>query len=156
MEQAARTNKDLIRALETMGNKLRIHSVVATSEAGSGHPTSCMSAADLTAAVFFHGMRYEVNDPKNPLNDRIVFSKGHAAPLLYAAWAEAGAFPVEHLKTLRLIDSDLEGHPTPRLKWVEVATGSLGQGLSCAVGMALNSRFLDHVDNRIFVLMGDG
>jgi len=115
-----------------------------------------MSAADLTAAVFFHGMRYEVNDPKNPLNDRIVFSKGHAAPLLYAAWAEAGAFPVEHLKTLRLIDSDLEGHPTPRLKWVEVATGSLGQGLSCAVGMALNSRFLDRIDNRIFVLMGDG
>ncbi|HMG37229.1 MAG TPA: transketolase [Blastocatellia bacterium] len=156
MEQSAKMNHDLYEALAAMGNRLRVDSIVATSEAGSGHPTSCMSAADLTAAVFFHGMRYEVNDPKNPLNDRIVFSKGHAAPLLYAAWAEAGAFPVEHLKTLRLIDSDLEGHPTPRLKWVEVATGSLGQGLSCAVGMALNSRFLDRIDNRIFVLMGDG
>jgi transketolase len=100
MEQTARTNKDLIQALETMGNKLRIHSIVATSEAGSGHPTSCMSAADLTAAVFFYAMRYEVANPKNPVNDRFVLSKGHAAPLLYAAWAEAGAFPVERLKTL--------------------------------------------------------
>jgi transketolase len=156
MEQPARTNKDLIQALEAMGDKLRIHSIVATSEAGSGHPTSCMSAADLTAAVFFYAMRYEVANPKNPVNDRIVFSKGHAAPLLYAAWAEAGAFPVERLKTLREFTSDLEGHPTPRLPWVEVATGSLGQGLSCGVGMALNSKYLDKTDNNVFVLMGDG
>src|SRR5262249_50950897 len=156
MEQSAKMNHDLYAAVAAMGNRRRVDSIVATSEAGSGHPTSCMSAADLTAAVFFHAMKYEVAGPKNPLNDRIVFSKGHAAPLLYAGWAEAGAFPVEHLKTLRLIDSDLEGHPTPRLPWVEVATGSLGQGLSCAIGMALNSRFLDHVENRIFVLMGDG
>ncbi len=82
MEQTARTNKDLIQALETMGNKLRIHSIVATSEAGSGHPTSCMSAADLAASVFFYAMRYEVANPKNPVNDRFVLSKGHAAPLL--------------------------------------------------------------------------
>ncbi len=156
MEQSARTNQDLIQALEAMGNRLRIHSIVATSEAGSGHPTTCMSAADLTAAVFFYAMRYDVANPKNPLNDRFVLSKGHAAPLLYAAWAEAGAFAVERLKTLREFTSDLEGHPTPRLPWVEVATGSLGQGLSCGVGMALNSKYLDKIDNKIFVLMGDG
>lgn len=156
MEQPARTNKDLIQTLETMGNKLRIHSIVATSEAGSGHPTSCMSAADVTAAVFFYAMRYEVANPKNPVNDRFVLSKGHAAPLLYAAWAEAGAFPIERLKTLREFTSELEGHPTPRLPWVEVATGSLGQGLSCGVGMAINSKYLDKIGNRIFVLMGDG
>jgi transketolase len=156
MEQTARTNQDLLQALNAMGNRLRIHSIVATSEAGSGHPTTCMSAADLTAAIFFHAMRYDIANPKSPLNDRIVFSKGHAAPLLYAAFAEAGMFPVEQLKTLRQFTSDLEGHPTPRLPFVEVATGSLGQGLSCGVGMALNSQFLDHVDNKIFVLMGDG
>lgn len=156
MEQPARTNRDLIQTLEAMGNKLRIHSMVATSEAGSGHPTSCMSAADLTAAVFFHAMRYDVANPKNPVNDRFVLSKGHAAPLLYAAWAEAGAFPVERLKTLREFTSDLEGHPTPRLPWVEVATGSLGQGLSCGVGMALNSKYLDKSGSNVFVLMGDG
>jgi transketolase len=156
MEQSARTNQDLIQALEAMGNRLRIHSIVATSEAGSGHPTTCMSAADLTAAVFFYAMRYDVANPKNPANDRFVLSKGHAAPLLYAAWAEAGAFPVERLKTLRQFTSDLEGHPTPRLPWVEVATGSLGQGLSCGAGMGLNSKYLDKIDNKIFVLMGDG
>lgn len=156
MEQPARINQDSIRALEAMGNRLRIDSIVATSEAGSGHPSTCMSAADIVAALFFYAMRYEVSDPKNPLNDRFILSKGHAAPLLYAALAEAGAFPVERLKTLRKFDSDLEGHPTPRLPWVEVATGSLGQGLSCGVGMALNSHYLDKIDNRIYVLMGDG
>jgi transketolase len=156
MEQPARTNKQLIQRLEAMGDKLRIHSIVATSEAGSGHPTSCMSAADLTAAVFFYAMQYDVANPKSPVNDRFVLSKGHAAPLLYAAWAEAGAFSTERLKTLREFTSDLEGHPTPRLPWVEVATGSLGQGLSCGVGMALNSKYLDNIDNNVFVLMGDG
>ncbi|HJQ69074.1 MAG TPA: transketolase [Blastocatellia bacterium] len=156
MEQPARTNQDLTQAIEAMGNKLRIDSIIATSEAGSGHPSTCLSAADLVAAIFFYAMRYEVENPKNPVNDRVVFSKGHAAPLLYAAWAEAGAFPVERLKTLRQFTSELEGHPTPRLKWVEVATGSLGQGLSCGVGMGLSSKLLDQIDNRIYVLMGDG
>ncbi|HXG90809.1 MAG TPA: transketolase [Blastocatellia bacterium] len=153
MTQSARVD---IQSLEAMGNRLRIHSIVSTSEAGSGHPTTCLSAADLVSAVFFHAMRYDVANPKNPANDRFVLSKGHAAPLLYAAWAEAGAIPVESLKTLRKFTSDLDGHPTPRLPWIEVATGSLGQGLSYGVGMALNSRYLDKVDNRIFVLMGDG
>ena len=156
MEKSARINDALIQSLESMGNRLRILSILGTSEAGSGHPTSCMSAADLTSAVFFHSMRFDVANPKNPLNDRIVFSKGHAAPLLYAAWAEAGAFPAERIKTLRQFTSDLEGHPTPRLPWVEVATGSLGQGLAFGVGMALNSKYLDMVDNNVFVLMGDG
>ena len=156
MEKPAKINQDKIQALEGMGNKLRIDSIVATSEAGSGHPTTCMSAADLISAVFFHAMRYDVHNPKNPANDRFVLSKGHAAPILYAAWAEAGAFPIDELKNLRKFGNVLEGHPTPRLQWVEVATGSLGQGLSNAVGMALNSKYLDHIDNRIFCLMGDG
>jgi transketolase len=115
-----------------------------------------MSAADLTAAVFFHAMRYDVANPKNPLNDRFVLSKGHAAPLLFAAWAEAGAFPIDRLLTLRQFGSEIEGHPTPRLPWVEVATGSLGQGLSCGAGMALSSKYLDKIDNKVFVVMGDG
>jgi transketolase len=156
MEQTARINQDMVQALQSMANRLRIDSLRATSEAGSGHPTSCMSAADLTAAIFFYAMRYDVANPKNPTNDRFVLSKGHAAPLLYAAWAEAGAFPVDRILTLREFGSDIEGHPTPHLPWVEVATGSLGQGLSCGVGMALSSKYLDKIDNRVFVVMGDG
>ncbi|MGH9763087.1 MAG: transketolase [Blastocatellia bacterium] len=156
MEKAALANRDFIQELEALGNKLRVHSILETTEAGSGHPTSCMSAADLIAAVFFHAMRYEVANPHNPVNDRFVLSKGHAAPLLYAVLAEAGAFPVERLKTLRRFDSDLEGHPTPTLPWVDVATGSLGQGFSNAVGMALNGKYLDKVDYSVYSLMGDG
>ena len=153
---AAVLDENLIHSLQSMGNKLRIDSLIATSEAGSGHPTSCMSAADLVAAVFFYAMRFFVANPKHPLNDRFVLSKGHAAPLLYAAWAEAGAFPLERLTTLRKFTSDLEGHPTPRLPWVDVATGSLGQGLSNGVGMALNGKCLDRSGYRVYVLMGDG
>src|SRR5688572_2422025 len=117
MEQTARINQDMVQALQSMATRLRIDSLRSTSEAGSGHPTSCMSAADLTAAIFFYAMRYDVANPKNPTNDRFVLSKGHAAPLLYAAWAEAGAFPVERTLTLRQFGSDIEGHPTPRLPW---------------------------------------
>src|SRR5262245_7740933 len=156
MEQPAKIGQSMIRELEAMGNKLRIDCLVATSEAGSGHPTTCMSAADIAAVLFFYAMRYDVANPRNPVSDHFVLSKGHAAPLLYAALAEAGAFPVEKLKTLRRIDSDIEGHPTPRLPWVDAATGSLGQGLSNAVGLALNARRLDHTDYNCFVLMGDG
>jgi transketolase len=141
--------------LKGIANQLRIHSIAATTAAGSGHPTSCCSAADVVAALFFGHMRY---DPKNPHyhnNDRFILSKGHAAPLLYAAWAETGRFPAEELLTLRRLDSDLEGHPTPRLPFVDVATGSLGQGLGVGVGMALCAR-LDNLDYRTYVLMGDG
>ncbi|OYT73088.1 MAG: transketolase [Armatimonadetes bacterium JP3_11] len=146
---------ELIEALRTKANLLRIHSIRATTKAGSGHPTTCMSAADLIAALFFYALRYDVPNPRNPLNDRVIFSKGHAAPLLYAAWAEAGAFPVEHLDTLREFESDLEGHPTPRFAWYGAATGSLGQGLSIAAGMALALK-RDHIPAKVYCLMGDG
>ncbi len=150
------TKDQLIEFLQDKATRLRIHSIRATTEAGSGHPTSCMSAADVVATLFFHVMRYDPKDPANPNNDRFILSKGHAAPVLYAAWAEAGIIQAESLLSLRRIDSDLEGHPTPRLKWVDVATGSLGQGLSAGVGMALNAKVLDKLDSRTYVLMGDG
>ena len=142
--------------LQAMADRLRAHSIRSTFEAGSGHPTSCLSAADLVSALFFGVMRFDPKQPELPNNDRFVLSKGHAAPLLYAAWSEAGAFPVEELLDLRQIDSDLEGHPTARLPFVDVATGSLGQGLSAGAGIALNGKYLDRLDYRVYVLLGDG
>ncbi|NKB82401.1 MAG: transketolase [Nitrospirales bacterium] len=136
--------------------QLRIHSIQATTEAGSGHPTSCCSAADIVAVLFFGVMRYNPKHPKQPGSDRFVLSKGHAAPLLYAAWAEAGLFPTSDLQQLRRLSSDLEGHPTPRLEFVDVATGSLGQGLSAGVGIALNAKRLEKNPYRTYVLLGDG
>ena len=127
----------LIPALRNIATRLRIDSLRSTSEAGSGHPTSCCSAADLVAALFFAEMRFDPKDPHNPDSDRFILSKGHAAPILYAAWAEAGALERAELLKLREIDSNLEGHPTPRLPFVDVATGSLGQGICAAVGSAL-------------------
>ena len=126
-----------------------------TTEAGSGHPTTCLSAAEIVAVLFFAEMRYDPKNPRNPYNDRFVLSKGHAAPILYAAWAEAGLFPREKQLELRRMDSDLEGHPTPRLPFVDVATGSLGQGMCAAVGIALNARRIGS-DYRTYVLLGDG
>ena len=145
----------LIPALKNVATRLRIDSVKSTSEAASGHPTSCCSAADLVAALFFAEMRFDPHDPRNAVSDRFVLSKGHAAPILYAAWAEAGAFDRAELLKLRRIDSDLEGHPTPRLPFVDVATGSLGQGICAAVGIALNARRIGS-DYRTYVLIGDG
>src|SRR5216117_1861913 len=144
-----------IEALKGIANQLRIHSIAATTAAGSGHPTSCCSAADLVAALFFGHMRFDPKNPKYYNNDRFILSKGHAAPLLYAAWAETGLFPTEELLRLRRIDSDLEGHPTPRLPFADVATGSLGQGICAAVGIALNARRIGS-DYRTYVLIGDG
>jgi transketolase len=141
--------------LKGIANQLRIHSIAATTAAGSGHPTSCCSAADIVAALFFGHMRYLPKDPHFHNNDRFILSKGHAAPLLYAAWAETGLFPASDLLKLREIGSDLEGHPTPRLPFVDVATGSLGQGLSVGAGMALCAR-LDKLDYKTYVLLGDG
>ena len=146
---------DLIQALEDVAARLRIESVRATTAAGSGHPSSAASAADLVAALFFAVMRVDPDDPRSPASDRFVLSKGHAAPLLYAAWAELGVVPREALTSLRALDSDLEGHPTPRLPFVDVATGSLGQGLSAGVGLAMGARWLG-TDARVFVLLGDG
>ncbi len=142
-------------ALEDIATQLRIDSVRATTAAGSGHPTSCASAADLTAAVFFDAMRIDPDRPRDPVSDRFVLSKGHAAPLLYAAWAAVGLVDRHDLTQLRQIDSDLEGHPTPRLPFVDVATGSLGQGLGAGLGLALGAR-LAGTDARVFVVMGDG
>src|SRR5438552_5004559 len=145
----------LVPALTNIATRLRIDSIRSTSEAASGHPTSCCSMADLMAALFFAEMRFDPRDPHNPDADRFVLSKGHAAPILYAAWAEAGAFDRRELLKLRKIDSDLEGHPTPRLPFVDVATGSLGQGVCAAVGIALNARRIGS-DYRTYVLIGDG
>ena len=144
-----------IESLKGIANQLRIHSIQATTAAGSGHPTSCCSAADVVAALFFGHMRYDAKNPHYYNNDRFILSKGHAAPLLYAAWAETGLFPAEDLLKLRQLGTDLEGHPTPRLPFADVATGSLGQGLSVGVGMALCAR-LDKLDHRTYVMMGDG
>lgn len=145
-----------IELLQDKATRLRIDSVRSTSAAGSGHPTSCASAAEIMSVLFFSVMLYDPKDPKNPANDVFVLSKGHAAPILYSAWAEAGLFSREHLLSLRRIDSDLEGHPTPRLPFVDVATGSLGQGISAAVGLAINFHELERQGNRIYVLLGDG
>jgi transketolase len=144
-----------IELLKGIANQLRIHSINATTAAGSGHPTSCCSAADIMAALFFGHMKYDPKNPRYYNNDRFILSKGHAAPLLYATWAENGVVPVDELVKLRQFNCDLEGHPTPRLPFVDVATGSLGQGLGAGVGMALAAR-LDHLDYNTYVLMGDG
>ena len=145
----------LIDTLHNIATNLRIDSVRSTTAAGSGHPSSCCSAAEIVATLFFAEMRFDPMRPGEPRNDRFVLSKGHAAPLLYAAWAAAGFFDRAELMTLREIDSDLEGHPTPRLPYVDVATGSLGQGICVGVGMALNARRIGS-DYRTYVLIGDG
>jgi transketolase len=142
-------------SLRNAATRLRIDCVRATAEAGSGHPTTCLSAAEIVATLFFAEMRYDPREPQNPDADRFVLSKGHAAPILYAAWAEAGAFDRAELTKLREIHSDLEGHPTPRLPFVDVATGSLGQGIAAAMGVALNARRIQS-EYRTYVLLGDG
>src|SRR5665213_4072311 len=145
----------LVPALKNVATRLRIDSLKSTSEAGTGHPTTCCSAAEIMAAVFFSEMRFDPEDPHNPDSDRFVLSKGHAAPILYAAWAEAGAFDRAELLKLRELGSDLEGHPTPRLSFVDVATGSLGQGICASIGSALNARRIGS-DYRTYALLGDG
>jgi transketolase len=146
----------VLKVLQDKATRLRIDSVRSTTEAGSGHPTSCASAAEIMSVLFYSVMRYDPQEPRRRDSDVFVLSKGHAAPILYAAWAEAGAFPRERLLTLRKMDSDLEGHPTTLLPFVDVATGSLGQGLSVGVGIAVQAKRFDHSDQQVFVLMGDG
>lgn len=137
------------KTLKQIAQRLRLHSMRATTESASGHPTSCLSAADLLAVLFFHEMRFDPKNSKDPRNDRFILSKGHAAPLLWGVFAELGIIEEKELLNLRKIDSNLEGHPTPRFPWVDVATGSLGQGLSVGVGMAF-------AGVRTYVLLGDG
>ncbi|MEV7139518.1 transketolase [Streptomyces tauricus] len=142
--------------LTELGQQLRVDSVRAAAAAGSGHPTSSMSAADLMAVLLARQLRYDFERPSHPGNDRFVLSKGHASPLLYAAYKAAGAIDDSELLTFRTLGSRLEGHPTPRrLPWVETATGSLGQGLPVGVGIALSGKRLDRVGYRVWVLCGD-
>ncbi|WP_333738303.1 transketolase [Streptomyces sp. IBSBF 2806] len=139
-----------------LGQQLRVDSVRASAAAGSGHPTSSMSAADLMAVLLANHLRYDFDRPAHPGNDRFVLSKGHASPLLYSAYKAAGAVDDEELLTFRKLGSRLEGHPTPRrLPWVETATGSLGQGLPVGVGIALSGKRLERTGYRVWVLCGD-
>jgi len=144
-----------IDALNRIAKRLRAHSMKMTTASASGHPSTCLSMAEIMSALFFGEMRFNPADPNDWGNDELVLSKGHAAPILWAAYAEAGIIPVESLLDLRKITSDLEGHPTPRMPWVKVATGSLGQGLSIGVGMAAAVR-LGKSPARVFVVCGDG
>src|SRR5262245_28020620 len=141
-------------ALKKMAQKLRRHSLEMTTEAGSGHPTSCMSCADILSVLFFEEMHWDTQDPSGGNADVFVLSKGHAAPILWAVLKEAGAID-DDLLGLRLSTSRLEGHPTPRVPWVRVTTGSLGQGLCAAAGMAW-ARKLDGSKGRVYALLGDG
>src|SRR5271169_1142746 len=144
-----------VESIKQKARLLSIYSMMSTTAAGSGHPTSCMSAAELMAGIFFYAMKFDPKNPNSPDGDRFVMSKGHAAPILYAAFAEAGVFPDSRVMTLRQFSSELEGHPTPRIPGVDAATGSLGQGMSVAAGLAIGSR-MDKSPTRVYVLLGDG
>jgi len=142
--------------LQDAANRMRVSSIEQTAKANSGHPTSSCSAAEIVATLFFAEMHYDITAPKHPAADRFVLSKGHACPILYAAWEEAGLLSHDQVLTLRDIKSDLEGHPTPRLNFIDVATGSLGQGLSCAAGLAYTGKHIDKASYRVYCLLGDG
>src|ERR1700690_1577193 len=151
----AAPSASVVDTIKEKARRLSVLSMMATTAAGSGHPTSCMSAAELVAGTFFYAMKFDAKNPNSPDSDRFVLSKGHAAPVLYAALAEAGVFPLSRLMTLRQFSSELEGHPTPRIHGVDAATGSLGQGLSVGAGLAIAQR-MDKKSSRVYVLMGDG
>ncbi len=140
--------------LARLAKLVRYYILTMTTRAGSGHPTSSLSATDLMVALYFSKLRFDVKNPQNPNNDRVIFSKGHGAPLLYALWTAAGEISQKELKTYREFKSTLEGHPTPRFRFADVASGSLGQGLSNGLGMALAAR-LDKLAYTTYVLMGD-
>ena len=141
--------------LHELAQQLRVDSVRAAAAAGSGHPTSSMSAADLMAVLLARYLRYDFSAPENAANDHLVFSKGHASPLLYGLYKMAGAIDDEELLTFREFGSRLQGHPTPEIPWVDVATGSLGQGLPISVGIGLAGKRLESADFRVWVLCGD-
>jgi transketolase len=142
--------------LEAIAKLIRYYSLVMSTEAGSGHPTSSLSAADLMAGLLFGGtFKYDLDNPRYPNNDRLIFSKGHASPLFYSLWAAAGSITGKELMSFRKFGSPLEGHPTPAFRYTEAATGSLGQGLSIGVGMAINAKYIDKLQYRTYVLLGD-
>ncbi|MDO8559424.1 MAG: transketolase [bacterium] len=145
--------KDVLRQLTQL---VRYYILRSTTAAGSGHPSSSLSAVELTVGLLFSGVfRFDADHPARPNNDRLIFSKGHAAPLLYALWAAAGRVSEDELMTLRKFGSVLEGHPVPAFPYAEAATGSLGQGLSVGVGMAYNAKYFDQLPYRTYVLLGD-
>jgi len=145
-----------IKELKKIATLIRYFTLMATTQAGSGHPTSAMSATDLMTGLFFGGaFRYDLDHPRHPNNDRIIFSKGHASPLYYSLWAAAGKLTEADLLTYRQFGSPLEGHPTVVFPYTEAATGSLGQGLAIGVGLALNAKYLDKLPYRSYVLLGD-
>ncbi|MBD2297626.1 transketolase [Nostoc sp. FACHB-190] len=149
------TTQEELHQWYELAQQLRVDSIRATTIAGSGHPTSSMSAADLMAVLLNKYLHYDFEHPENPNNDRLIFSKGHAAPLLYSMYKAAGVINDEELRSLRKLGSRLEGHPTPILPWVDVATGSLGQGLPISVGLALAGKYLDQLPYHVWVLLGD-
>ncbi|MDD2807145.1 MAG: transketolase [Patescibacteria group bacterium] len=144
------------KKLTALSRLIRYYILASTTKAGSGHPTSALSGVELMAGLFFGGIfRTDLNNPKNPNNDRLIFSKGHASPLFYSLYAAAGKISEPEMMTYRQFSSPLEGHPTPRFRYTEASTGSLGQGLSIGVGMALNAKYLDQLGYRTYVLLGD-
>jgi transketolase len=144
-----------VEFLESMANTLRLDSIRSTTRARSGHPTTCLSSAEIMSTLFFEEMNIDTANLDYLDNDEFILSKGHGAPILYAALAELGVIPKEEILTLRRFSSDLEGHPVPKIKGIRVATGSLGHGLSIGIGMAYAKKLL-HVDRRIYILLGDG
>jgi len=149
-------NGKMMEKLKKLATLIRYYILIMTTHAGSGHPTSSLSGTELMACLLFGGIfRFDVDHPKSPNNDRLIFSKGHASPLFYALWTAAGELSEEDLLTYRKFGSPLEGHPTVSFRYVEAATGSLGQGLSIGVGMALNAKYIDKLPYRTYVLLGD-
>ncbi|MBD2296233.1 transketolase [Anabaena sphaerica FACHB-251] len=149
------TTQEQLHQWQELAQQLRVDSIRTTTVAGSGHPTSSMSPADLMAVLLCKYLRYDFAHPDNPNNDRFILSKGHAAPLLYSMYKAAGVISDQELLSLRQFGSRLEGHPTPVLPWVDVATGSLGQGLPIGVGVALAGKYLDQLPYNVWVLLGD-
>ncbi len=149
-------DREKIDTLEKLAKLIRYLILASTTEAGSGHPTSSLSATDLMTTLLFGGIfRFDVDNPEHQNNDRLIFSKGHASPLFYSLWTAAGKLEERELMSLRKFGSPLEGHPTVAFPYVEAATGSLGQGLSIGLGMALNARYIDKLPYRTYVLLGD-
>src|SRR5712692_4602590 len=151
-ETIATTDLEFARQL---GQQLRVDSVRCSTAAGSRHPTSSMSAADLIAVLIARHLQYDWSRPKEPNNDHLIYSKGHASPLCYAMFKAVGAIGDGELMSFRKFGSKFQGHPTPAIPWVDVATGSLGQGLPVGVGVALAGKFLDRLPYHVWVLCGD-